>query len=438
LEARREKLRDLVLTEETNLTREIVEEVQRSNDARLEEMRAKTEELRKRRDEEREAIVAAKRMQQYLRSCQNIQQTYSKRATIDVKRCNVVQMTEHETRRSEEMELEALWHRLMMAELEAKKREEEEESARRASVQREVSSVLAKQVEDKLMLVEEEKRIMKKERENLELLWEEVRQTERRNLEIEQQKRKELRRQLEEQMLSAKRFLAERTRLEAAVDQEFRMLADKEIAAEKERVEEDVESYRKEIAIYFKYLEDLRQEEARRNMEVETIVQQSYEDAETRRRLALSKFREARERLLQDVLRGRDEQLREKQEALEEERRLKVEEREDLEKQAEMYANLDAIERQSNREKALRYALELKEQHEKVEAAKRRELEEERQWQDEEKNREEECQQLTDELLSASENITPHPFKVLLQQCAARRAAEREGRPYCPPALTSA
>jgi len=438
LEARREKLRDLVLTEETNLTREIVEEMQRGNDVRLEEMRAKTEELKKRREEEHEAIVAAKRMQQYLHSCQDIQQTYSKRATIDVKRCNVVQMTENEMRRSEEMELEALWHRVMMAELEAKKREEEEESARRASMQREVSSTLAKQVEDKLMLVEEEKRVMKKERENLEQLWEEVRQTERRNLEIEQQKRKELRSELEGQILLAKRFLTERTRLEAAVDQEFRTLADKEVAAEKERAKEDVESFRKEIAIYLKYLETLRQEEARRNMEVETIVHQSYEDAETRRRLALDKFREARERLLQDVLRGRDEQLREKREALEEEHRLKIEEREDLERQAEMNANLDAIERQSNRERALRYGLELKEQHEEVEAAKRRELEEERRRQDEEKSREEECQQLTDELLSASENVTPHPFKVLLQQCAARRAAEREGRSYCPPALTSA
>jgi len=438
LEARREKLRDLVLTEETNLTREIVEETQRGNDVRLEEMRAKTEELRKRREEEREAIVTAKRMQQYLRTCQDIQQTCSKRATIDAKRCNVVQMAENETRKTEETELEALWHRLMMAELEAKKREEEAEAAKRASMQQEVYSTLAKQMEDKLMLVEEEKRVLKKEREDLEQLWEEVRQTERRNLEMEQQKRKILKRELEEQILSAKRFFTERARMEAAVDQEFRTLAEKEVATEKKRTQKDVTSFRDEILIYLKYLEDLRQEEARRNMEVETIVQRSYEDAETRRRLVLEKSRQARERLMQDVLRIRGEQLREKQEAQEEEHRLEMEEREELEKHVEMSAKLDAIERQSNRERNLSYALELKEQHEKLEAAKRRELEEERRQQDEAKNREEECQRLTDELLNVSENLTPHPFKAFVQQCAARRAAEREEGSYCPPALTSA
>lgn len=415
-----------------------MKEAQRGNDSRLEEMRAKTEELRKRRGEEREAIIAAKRMQQYLASCPNVKQTLSKRAAIDAKRCNVAQMADNEVKRSAEVELDALWHKVMLKELERKKREEAEESRRRAWARQETISTLAKQVADKLALEDEKKRTERSELEDLERLWEDVRQAERRNLEMERRKREELKRELEEQILTTKWFLAERARKEAAVDHAFRTLAEKELAAEKADARGDVGALRAELLAHLKYLEDLRQEEARRNLEVEAIVRQSHEDTETRRRLALKKFKEAREREMQEVLRGREEQLRTKREAQEEERRLKMEEKEALEKQIEMNANLTAIEQEKIRQRTLRYRLDLEEQRGRVEATKRRELEEDQRRNTEMKKRADEYQRLTDELLNASENITPHPFKVLLQQCAARRAAEREGRSYCPPALTSA
>lgn len=415
-----------------------MKEAQRGNDSRLEEMRAKTEELRKRREEEQEAIIAAKRMQQYLASCPNVKQTFSKRAAIDAKRCNVAQMADNEVKRSAEVELDALWHKVMLKELETKKREEAEESRRRAWARQETISTLAKQVADKLALEDEKKRIERSELEDLERLWEDVRQAERRNLEMERRKREELKRELEEQILTTKWFLAERARKEAAVDHAFRTLAEKELAAEKAHARGDVGALRAELLAHLKYLEDLRQEEARRNLEVEAIVRQSHEDTETRRRLALKKFKEAREREMQEVLRGREEQLRTKREAQEEERRLKMEEKEALEKQIEMNANLTAIEQEKIRRRTLRYRLDLEEQRGQVEATKRRELEEDRRRNTEMKKRADEYQRLTDELLNASENITPHPFKVLLQQCAARHTAEREGRSYCPPALTSA
>lgn len=427
-----------MLNEETNLTREIVEEAQRGNDARLEEMRTRTEELRKRRGEEQEALIAAKRMQQYLASCPEVKQTLSKRAAVEAKQCNIAQMVDNEAKRSEEEELDALWHQIMLKELETKKREEAEESAKRTSAQQEAVSMLAKQLADKLALEDERKRIKNNERAKLEQLWEDVRQAERRNLETERWKREKLKSELEEQILMTKRFLAERAREEAAADRAFRMLAEKEVATEKARARKDVTVLRMELLAYLKYLEDLRQEEAKRNLEVDAIVRQSYEDAEARRRLALKKFKEARERGIQEVLRGREEQLRMKREAQEEERRLKIEEKEAVEKQIEMNTNLAAVEQEKMRQRTLRYRLDLEEQWQEVEATRRRELEEDRRQNAETKRRADEYQRLTNELLNASENITPHPFKVLLQQCAARHAAEREGRSYCPPALTSA
>lgn len=440
MQARREKLRDLILNEETSLTKEIVDEVQRGDETRLEEMCAKTEELRKQHEEEHEAVVAAKRMQQYLASCPDVKQELSRRFAIDVKRCNVVQAADNEARRLADKKLDALWHKVMLMELEAKKRKETEQSEKRILARQETVSGLARQVADKLALEEERKRLEEKEeREHLEKLWEEVRRAELRNLETERQKREELKRELKQQILIAKRFLAERAREEAAVDRMFRTLAETELVKEKARVKESTAVLRTELLTYLKYLEDLRQEEIRRDLEVEAIVQQSNKAAEARRELAVKKFKEARQRALQEVLRSREEQLKARGEVEERERRLRMEEREMLERQIEMDANLTAMERRESRQKALHYGLDLKEQLKSVEMMRRRELDEDRRFHHAEmKRQEDEYQRLTDELLNASENITPHSFKVLLKECAARHAAETEGHCYCPPALTTA
>lgn len=440
LQKRRERLRDLVSSEEMNLTREIAEEARRGEDARLERMRARTEELRKRREEEHEAMVAVKRMQQYLAACPDVKRELSRRRAIDAKRCNVAQMADNETRRSAERELDDLWHRLMLRELEAKKREEAAKSEKRALARRETALALTRQVEDRLVLEEGDKRNQQDERERLEQLWEDVRRAELRNLEAEREKRERLKRELEEQILTTKRFLVERAREESAVDRVFNTLAEEELARERAGAKGSATALRAELLAYLRYLEDLRREEVKRNLEVEAIVEQSRRDVESRRELAMKKFKEARRRAAQEVLRGREEQLRAKQEAEERERRVKMEEREAVERQIEMDANLMATERKESRQRAFRYGLELKEQQRCVQETRRESKEDRRRYhrKEEAARQTDEYQKLTDELLKASENITPHPFKALLRECAARHAAEREGRHYCPPALTSA
>lgn len=439
MQKRREKLRDLILSDEMNLTREIAEEARRVEEARLEEMHAKTEELRKRHEEEHEAVVAAKRMQQYLLAYPDVKQKLSRKWAIDAKLCNVAQMADNEAKRSTEKELDDLWHQLMLKELEAKESEEAEKSEKRALAYRETALVLTKQLEDKLVLEEERKRTEQDEqREYLKRLWEDVRQAELQNLEAEKQKRERLKRELEEQILMTKRFLVERAREEAMIDGVFNTLVEEEMTKEKTSAQIDTAALRAELLAYLKYLEDLRQEEAKRNLEVEAFIEQSHKDIEARRALAMKKSKEARYRVMQETLRGRDEQLRAKQEVEEQERRFKMEEKEAIERQIEMNANLIAMERKESKQRAFRYGLELKEQQRYVEEMRRRELEEDRRYHREEAARQAEYQKLTDELLKASENIAPHPFKILLKEYAARHAAEREGRHYCSPALTSA
>lgn len=415
--------------------REIEEVAQRDERARFEEQLARMEELRKRHEEEHEATVAAKQMQRYLASCPDIKQELSRRSVIDAQRCNAAQMVNNEARRLAEKELDAVWHEIMLRESEAERQKETEESERRTLAQQETLSTLAGQVADKLTLEGEKKRVERDEQEHLERLCEDMRRAELRNLEMERQKREKLKGELEEQILTAKKFLAERAREEAMVDCAFRTLAEDELAREKARAKQDTAALRAELDSYLKYLKDLQQEEVKRDLEMEAIVRQSHENIETRRELALKKFKETRRRAAQEVLRGREEQLKARQEAEERERRLKMGEREALERQIEMDADLTAMEQKESRQKALRYGLELKEQRRCIETTRRHELEEERRYHRAEMKRQtEEYQRLADELLNVSESITPHPFKALLKESLK----EKEGRCYCPPTLTSA
>lgn len=399
--------------------KEIKEVAQRDECARFEEQLARTEELRKRHEEEHGALVAAKRMQRYLASCPDIKQELSRRSTIDAKRCNEAQMANNESRRLAEKELDAVWHEIMLRESETKRHKETEEFERRTLAQQETVSALAKQVADKLTLEDKRKRVERdEEQEHLERLCEDMRRAELRNLETERQKREKLKKELEEQILTTRKFLAERAREEAVVDRAFRTLAEEEQARERARVKQDTAALRAELDSYLKYLKDLQREEVKRNLEVEALVRQSHENIEAKRELALKKFKEARRRTAQEVLRGREEQLKARQEAEERERWLKMEEREALERQIEMDADLTAMKQKESRQKALRYGLELKEQQRCIEATRRHELEEEQRYHRAEmKRRTEEYQRLADELLNASESITPHPFKALLKEC---------------------
>lgn len=418
LEARREKLRDLVSSEEANLTKEIVEVARQDECVRFEEKLAKIEELRKRHEEEREAIVAAKQMQRYLAACPDVKEELSRRSAIDAKRGNVAQMADNEARRLAEKDLDVVWHEIMLKDTEAKKNKETQESERRILAKKETVSTLARQVADKLALEDERKRVERDEEEHLERLLEDVRRAELKNLETERQKRERLKEEIEEQILTTKKLVAERAREEATVDRAFRMLAEEELARERARAKPDTAALRAELDSYLSYLENLRREEVKRNHEAEALVRRSHENIEARRELELKKLKETRRRAAQEVLRGREEQLRSRQEAEERERRLKMVERETLERQIEMDADLAATEQKENRQKALRYGLELKEQQRYVERTRRHELEEERRHHRAEMKRQaEEYQRLADKLLNASESITPHPFKALLKEC---------------------
>ncbi|XP_076380835.1 uncharacterized protein LOC117219971 [Megalopta genalis] len=433
--ARRQKLREVLLREQMSLTREVVDQAQHGDDARMENMRLKTDELKKQQEERRLALVAAKRMQQYLAQCPAIRENIMKKTTMEVKECNLVQMAENEARRQEREELEKLWHNLMLKEVDARKEREIEEAKSRCLVDREVMTTLEKQIAGKLALEEHLKRVQQEDKEYVACLKEQMRRDELERLELEHKKRQALKSDLLEQMMDAKRRLAEKARQEAEMDHLRDSLAAAELAREQAKIKESSAILRKELLAYLQYLEDLRKEEATRNIEVDRIIAEFVEKADARRNLAAKQFKEAKSKGLQEVLRGLDEQLkqnRRKEKEEEEKRRL---EQEVLRKELETEARLSANAKEEAKTRKLRYKKDLEEQRRLAEDAKRKETEELRTWHEQEMKRQQEDLKLTEELLAASDVITPHPFKALLKECAARYAAEKEGQCYCPPPL---
>ncbi|XP_033299468.1 trichoplein keratin filament-binding protein-like [Bombus bifarius] len=434
--ARREKLRELLLKEEMGLIHEVIYQAQHGDDARMDDMRRSIEEIRKEEEEKRLAVVAAKRMQQYIAQCPEIRNSRTKKSVIDAKQGNLAQMAANEAKRQADKELDNLWHQLMLKEVEAKKQREVEEAKRRCLTEQVNMTILANQVAGKLALEEQKKQIHMEDREHMQRLIEELREEELEKLEKERQKREELKKDLQEQILVAKRKLAEQARHEAEMDRLRGIIAAEELAKEQSAIKESSAALRRELLAYIEYLEDLRKEEARRNLEVDKIIEKSMQDTACKRNLAVQKFKEARMKILQDVLRGREEQLRLKCENDKKEMEARQLEKEMLEKQIESEAKLTAYARKEKMEKMLSYRKDLEEQWKRAEDAKRREAEEDKKMYLEEIKRQEEYQKLTEELLEASDNVTPHPFKILLKECAARYAAEKEGQCYCPPPLS--
>ncbi|XP_033367138.1 trichoplein keratin filament-binding protein-like [Bombus vosnesenskii] len=434
--ARREKLRELLLKEEMGLIHEVIYQAQHGDDARMDDMRRSIEEIRKEEEEKRLAVVAAKRMQQYIAQCPEIRNSRSKKSVIDAKQGNLAQMAANEAKRQADKELDNLWHQLMLKEVEAKKQREVEEAKRRCLTEQVNMTILANQVAGKLALEEQKKQIHMEDREHMQRLIEKLREEELEKLEKERQKREELKKDLQEQILVAKRKLAEQARHEAEMDRLRGIIAAEELAKEQSAIKESSAALRRELLAYIEYLEDLRKEEARRNLEVDKIIEKSMQDTACKRNLAVQKFKEARMKILQDVLRGREEQLRLKCENDKKEMEARQLEKEMLEKQIESEAKLTAYARKEKMEKMLSYRKDLEEQWKRAEDAKRREAEEDKKMYLEEIKRQEEYQKLTEELLEASDNVTPHPFKILLKECAARYAAEKEGQCYCPPPLS--
>lgn len=427
---RREKLREILLKEEMGLIHEVIDQAQHGDDARMDDMRRTIEEIHKEEEEQRLALLAEKKMQQYVMGSALLREELSRKAVIEAKQINLAQMAENEVKRQAEKELDNFWHQMMLKEVEAKMKRDVEETKRRCLVQENDTHVLLKQIAGKSAMEEQRRRIREEDVEHMQRLREVIRKEELDKVERDRQKKEDLKKELLEQIRLAKTRLAEEDRHEKEMDRLRGVIAAEELAREEAAIVETTAALRSELLAYLEYLESLKKQEVRRNVEIDRLVQQSLNEASVRRDKAVKRFKEVRQKLLQDVLDGREEQLRIKREKEKKEEEDRSLEKEMLEKEIEMEAKLTANAKKEERERMLCYKKELEEQWKLKDETRRTEMEEGKKMYLEELKRE------NDEYnkrMDISQIAVPHPFKFLLKECVTRYAAEKEGKCTCPP-----
>uniref|UniRef100_A0A6V7LBW9 Trichohyalin-plectin-homology domain-containing protein n=1 Tax=Bracon brevicornis TaxID=1563983 RepID=A0A6V7LBW9_9HYME len=420
---RRERLRDMLLREDAELMREVVNQIHNSEEAKRVQMRIAAEEKKIEEERNRRCFITNKKRQQHFENCPETRVRISRDITRGVKYSNLIQMLENEEKRQAERKLDELWYKIMLKENETQRIRDDEAKCKREMMSKETGLILEQQIAGRSSSVGQVQRLREQERLELERLWNEVRAEEVRKLAQEREKRERLRRDLEEQLMSAKRRMAEQHRQQADVERMLKVVNEEGLKKEREAIINNKESLRKEVMAYMKNLEDLREEQARREVEVNAIIEESAKDAQARRDLASKRYKEERKRNLAKFLLERDEQMRWKQQAKKEQEKFIEDEKNLLTKEAEVSAADSINETERKREAALHYGKQLLAQRQYDEERKCQEAEKDRQFHNDTLKDNKEYLKLTEELVNAPEIITPSAFRIKLEEYTARRDA---------------
>jgi len=320
LEERRQELRKILAEEDAyyiaqaNSLKETLEEKQ-------ERMRKKAQELRAKREAERQKIVATKLDEQWKNQCEELRSVLSRRDQDQVcierqHQLNVLAEMELERQAEEEMYAE-LWERDRLAKAAREERESQsamertyamldtlqqqrrENTIRREAEKRQIFHEAKEMQDDSLQLQEEMKKLS----------------------DIRLHKKMNYKKSLEKQIQIRSRAKKRDAKEELAHDSE--VLTKAELDTERENIEaqKKKETRRLEEHKYRIYLEEQRKIEQQKEKEIEDFIQadvdkQKKKDAEKRRRK-----REARATYLQEVLNVRKQQVEQRREEQEEERK---------------------------------------------------------------------------------------------------------------------
>ncbi|KAJ3102857.1 Cilia- and flagella-associated protein 53 [Phlyctochytrium planicorne] len=309
LEDRRQRLKELLQRDEERYSEELLN-MEETQGSRLERMKARMEELRSRRESERQKVVEDKLLQRWRNQCDELRTIESKMLERDVAAQRADQLLEAEERKARNLEekkyFDKLWEqdRLQkIAKEEAEKNRQREMNAATTSILEAQLLLLRKQEKEEERLKQEEAKLMRQEMEMRELEDERRRQrklAEQRIIRLEldkfnkikvEQRAKEVRESLELDMKIVNEF--------------FRM--DQSEAEIKSRKRAEL---RKEMQLYREHLLEQQKIEREREKEIDRLQREENDKLWRNRSEKWRKEQLARDTLMQEVLDGRKEQLK--------------------------------------------------------------------------------------------------------------------------------
>ncbi|XP_039257804.1 cilia- and flagella-associated protein 53-like [Styela clava] len=311
LEERRIRLRQLLADEEDDFIREM-EEKQETMAERQEKMRERAKVLKEKREKERQEIVEQKLDQQWRNQCEELRSVLSRRhqdeVCIDRMHQLAVKSDMERMKQEEERMYADLWEKDRLMKAAREEREAQEMIKRNRAMldvlQTQKAALEAKKQEEK-RLVKEEALLLQEERELREM-------EEQRAIQLKREQQRAHKNALEKSMKLKGRRAAQETQEELALDMKILEQLLEESRNEAHEIAENKKRMREENQRYREYLAQMKEEERIREAEVDRLIDEDVEKMWQKKIAQWRIEREARNKLMQDVMETRKKQLQEK------------------------------------------------------------------------------------------------------------------------------
>lgn len=376
LEDRRERLKEMLLAEE----QQYIEEMEAKEETTLErqaKMRERAKFLKEKREQERLKLVDEKLDQRWRDNCEELRSTLSQRHQDEVFVERHEQLKMKEEKKKKELEVDKFYADLWAEDIQIKSMREEQTAREQIERNRETLKVLQvqiaaceKQREDEEKLKEMEAQWLKEEAK--------LRAEEEKWLQEEKlRKQKAAKRSREVSIRLKKEKEAKEKQEELALDMKIleKLLDDtrNEVKEETQRKRE----MREENLRFMQYCAMNRKEDEEREKELERIVNEEVEKkwAQTIKQYKME--RDARQKLLANVMKSREQQIEERKRIAEKEQEAEIAERDALLAAIEEHKRLEAENQGRLKNRNIGYQRDLDMQIDYQRRVKAKEIEEE-------------------------------------------------------------
>lgn len=376
LEDRRERLKEMLLAEE----QQYIEEMEAKEETTLErqaKMRERAKFLKEKREQERLKLVEEKLDQRWRDNCEELRSTLSQRHQDEVFVERHEQLKMKEEKKKKELEVDKFYADLWAEDIQIKSMREEQTAREQIERNRETLKVLKvqiaaceKQREDEEKLKEMEAQWLKEEAK--------LRAEEEKWLQEEKlRKQKAAKRSREVSIRLKKEKEAKEKQEELALDMKIleKLLDDtrNEVKEETQRKRE----MREENLRFMQYCAMNRKEDEEREKELERIVNEEVEKkwAQTIKQYKME--RDARQKLLANVMKSREQQIEERKRIAEKEQEAEIAERDALLAAIEEHKRLEADNQERIKNRNIGYQRDLDMQIDYQRRVKAKEIEEE-------------------------------------------------------------
>lgn len=376
LEDRRERLKEMLLAEE----QQYIEEMEAKEETTLErqaKMRERAKFLKEKREQERLKLVDEKLDQRWRDNCEELRSTLSQRHQDEVFVERHEQLKMKEEKKKKELEVDKFYADLWAEDIQIKSMREEQTAREQIERNRETLKVLQvqiaaceKQREDEEKLKEMEAQWLKEEAK--------LREEEEKWLQEEKlRKQKAAKRSREVSIRLKKEKEAKEKQEELALDMKIleKLLDDtrNEVKEETQRKRE----MREENLRFMQYCAMNRKEDEEREKELERIVNEEVEKkwAQTIKHYKME--RDARQKLLANVMKSREQQIEERKRIAEKEQEAEITERDALLAAIEEHKRLEAENQERIKNRNIGYQRDLDMQIDYQRRVKAKEIEEE-------------------------------------------------------------